>query len=87
MAKKRAVKRKATKTKRKATKTKRKATKTKRKATKAKRKTKKAFGGYSISFKNRDESLEQVFGGGNLAPSEMTKKLWKFIKSKRLANK
>ena len=66
---------------------KRKATKTKRKATKAKRKTKKAFGGYSISFKNRDESLEQVFGKGNLAPSEMTKKLWKFIKSKRLANK
>ena len=81
MAKKRAVKRKATKTKRKATKTKRKATKTKRKA------KKKAFGGYSISFKNRDESLEQVFGRGNLAPSEMTKKLWKFIKSKRLANK
>ncbi len=80
MAKKRAGKRKATKTKRKATKTKRKATKTKRKA-------KKAFGGYSISFKNRDESLEQVFGKGNLAPSEMTKKLWKFIKSKRLANK
>jgi len=80
MAKKRAVKRKATKTKRKAT-------KTKRKATKTKRKTKKAFGGYSISFKNRDESLEQVFGKGNLAPSEMTKKLWKFIKSKRLANK
>ena len=87
MAKKRAVKRKATKTKRKATKAKRKATKAKRKATKAKRKTKKAFGGYSISFKNRDESLEQVFGKGNLAPSEMTKKLWKFIKSKRLANK
>ena len=80
MAKKRAVKSKATKTKRKATKTKRKATKTKRKA-------KKAFGGYSISFKNRDESLEQVFGKGNLAPSEMTKKLWKFIKSKRLGNK
>jgi chromatin remodeling complex protein RSC6 len=87
MAKKRAVKRKATKTKRKATKTKRKATKTKRKATKTKRKATKAFGGYSISFKNRDESLEHVFGRGNLAPSEMTKKLWKFIKSKRLANK
>ena len=81
MAKKRAVKRKATKTKRKAT-------KTKRKATKAKRKTKKkAFGGYSISFKNREESLEQVFGKANVTPSEMTKKLWKFIKSKRLANK
>ena len=81
MAKKRAVKRKTKKTKRKTT-------KAKRKTTKAKRKTKKkAFGGYSISFKNRDESLEQVFGKGNIAPSEMTKKLWKFIKSKRLANK
>ena len=84
MAKKRAVKRK-TKSKRK-TKAKRKTT-AKRK-TNAKRKTKKkAFGGYSISFKNRDETLEQVFGKGNVTPSEMTKKLWKFIKSKRLANK
>jgi len=73
MAKKRAVKRKATKT--------------KRKATKTKRKTKKAFGGYSISFKNRDESLEQVFGKAGIAPSEMTKKLWKFIKNKRLGHK
>jgi len=73
MAKKRAVKRKATKT--------------KRKATKTKRKTKKAFGGYSISFKNRDESLELVFGKGNIAPSEMTKRLWKFIKRKRLGHK
>ena len=81
MAKKRAVKRKTKKTKRKTTKAKRKTTKPKRKT------KKKAFGGYSISFKNRDESLEQVFGKGNLAPSEMTKKLWKFIKSKRLANK
>ena len=94
MAKKRAAKRKArktkrkaTKTKRKATKTKRKATKTKRKATKTKRKAKKAFGGYSISFKNREESLEQVFGKANIAPSEMTKKLWKFIKKKRLGKK
>jgi hypothetical protein len=80
MAKKRAVKRKATKTKRKAT-------KTKRKATKTKRKTKKAFGGYSISFKNRDESLEQGFGKADIAPSEMTKRLWKFIKRKRLGHK
>ena len=81
MAKKRAVKRKTKKVKRKTT-------KAKRKTTKAKRKTKKkAFGGYSISFKNRDESLEQIFGKGNVTPSEMTKKLWKFIKSKRLANK
>ena len=73
MAKKRAVKRKATKT--------------KRKTTKTKRKTKKAFGGYSINFKNRDETLEQVFGKTGIAPSEMTKKLWKFIKNKRLGHK
>ena len=81
------VKRRVTKTRRKVTKTRRKATKTKRKASKTKRKTKKAFGGYSISFKNRDESLEQVFGKTNIAPSEMTKKLWKFIKNKKLGHK
>ena len=67
--------------------TKRKVTKAKRKTTKAKRKTKKAFGGYSINFKNRDETLEQVFGKTGIAPSEMTKKLWKFIKNKRLGHK
>jgi len=86
-----ATKRKTTKrktTKRKTTK--RKTTKrktTKRKTTKTKRKTTKAFGGYSISFKNRDETLEQVFGKAGIAPSEMTKKLWKFIKNKRLGHK
>jgi len=82
--KRKAIKRKTTK--RKATK--RKATKrkaTKRKATK--RKAKKAFGGYSISFKNRVESLEQIFGKADIPPSEMTKKLWKFIKNKRLGHK
>jgi hypothetical protein len=78
MVKKRPAKRKTTK---------RKTTKTKRKATKTKRKTKKAFGGYSISFKNRDETLEQVFGKAGIAPSEMTKKLWKFINNKRLGHK
>ena len=67
--------------------TKRKAIKTKRKTTKTKRKTKKAFGGYSVNFKNRDETLEQVFGKAGIAPSEMTKKLWKFIKNKRLGHK
>ena len=87
MAKKRTVKRKTKKTKRKTTKTKRKTTKTKRKTTKTKRKTKKAFGGYSISFKNRVESLEQFFGRADIPPSEMTKKLWNFIKKKRLGHK
>ena len=81
------AKRKTTKVKRKTTKVKRKTTKVKRKTTKVKRKTKKAFGGYSINFKNRDETLEQVFGKAGIAPSEMTKKLWKFIKNKRLGHK
>jgi hypothetical protein len=49
--------------------------------------SKKAFGGYSICFKGRKETVEQVFGSGKLAPSEMTKKLWHFIKGKHLAGK
>ena len=60
--------------------------KTTRKTT-TKRKAKKPFGGYAISFKDRQESLEQVFGKTNITPSEMTKKLWKFIKSRKLSNK
>lgn len=48
---------------------------------------KKPFGGYSISFKGRKETVEQVFGIAPLAPSAMTKKLWVFIKAKRLAGK
>ena len=52
-----------------------------------KSKTKKPFGGYTISFKNREETLEQVFGKDSIPPSQMTKKLWKFIKAKRLGHK
>lgn len=48
---------------------------------------KKAFGGYKVSFKGRTETVEQVFGKNDIAPSEMTKKLWVFIKSKKLAGK
>lgn len=48
---------------------------------------KKKFGGYYICFKGRKETLEQVFGSGKLGPAEMTKKLWKFIKEKKLAGK
>ncbi len=48
---------------------------------------KKPFGGYSISFKGRKETMEEVFGSGKLAPSEMTKKLWAFVKGKKLAGK
>ena len=59
----------------------------KQKTVKTKRKAKKAFRGYSISFKNINETLEQVFGKAGIVPSEMTKKLWKFIKNKRLGHK
>ena len=52
-----------------------------------KSKTKKPFGGYAINFKNRKETLEQVFGKADIPPSLMTKKLWKFVKAKRLGHK
>ena len=52
-----------------------------------KSKTKKPFGGYAINFKNRKETLEQVFGKTDIPPSQMTKKLWKFVKAKRLGHK
>ncbi len=48
---------------------------------------KKAFGGYQISFKGRTETVEDVFGDKPIAPSEMTKKLWAFVKSKKLSSK
>jgi hypothetical protein len=49
---------------------------------------KKPFGGYSISFKKvEDWPISKIFGTGNLAPSEMTKKLWIFVKKNRLSKK
>ena len=48
---------------------------------------KKPFGGYSICFKGCKDSMEKVFGTGRLPPSQMTKKLWQYIKRKRLAKK
>jgi len=81
-----AVKKKATKrrtTKKKATAKRR---TTKKKATKSKTK-KLLFGGYAINFAGRKETVEQVFGNKPIAPSEMTKKIWAFIKSKNLSNR
>ena len=77
-----AVKKKA-KTKKKAT-TKRKATK--KKATKSKTK-KLPFGGYAINFAGRKETVEQVFGNKPIAPSEMTKRIWIFVKANSLSNR
>jgi len=66
---------------------KRKTVSKKSKTVSKKSKTKKPFGGYTISFKNRKETLEQVFGKASIPPSQMTKKLWKFVKAKRLGHK
>lgn len=77
-----AVKKKTTKRK---TTTKRKAA-PKKKTTKSKAK-KPAFGGYAISFAGRKETAEQIFGKKPIAPSEMTKKIWAFVKSKSLSNR
>jgi len=48
---------------------------------------KKKFGGYSISFKGRKETMESVFGSGSIAPSEMTKKIWTYVKKHKLGGK
>lgn len=47
----------------------------------------KPFGGYAINFAGRTETVEQIFGTKPVTPSEMTKKIWIFIKSRHLANK
>jgi hypothetical protein len=50
-------------------------------------KKKAAFGGYSINFKGCKDSVEAVFGSKPIGPSEMTKKIWAYIKRKRLARR
>ena len=67
---------------------KKKTTSSSSKKTKTSTKTKKpAFGGYAINFAGRKETVEQVFGKKPIAPSEMTKKIWAFVKSKDLSNR
>lgn len=67
-----------------------------RRKTKAKKKSKskakskgkrKPFGGYAINFAGRQDTVEQVFGKKPVTPSEMTKKIWAFVKSRRLATR
>ena len=68
--------------------TKKKSTSSSGKKVKTPTKTKKAaFGGYSINFAGRKETVEEVFGKKPIAPSEMTKKIWAFVKSNDLSNK
>ncbi len=45
----------------------------------------KPFGGYTICFKGCDDSLESVFGSGAITPSEMTKKIWGYVKKNKLS--
>jgi hypothetical protein len=62
--------------------------KSKKRTTRSKSKSsKKPFGGYAISFSGRQETVEEVFGKGKITPSEMTKKIWKFVKAKRLSSR
>jgi hypothetical protein len=46
-----------------------------------------AFGGFSINFKGVNDSLASVFGETPIGPAEMTKKLWVFVKRKKLSGK
>ena len=46
-----------------------------------------AFGGYAINFNGCKETVEQVFGKSPIGPSEMTKKLWGYVKRRKLAKK
>ena len=48
---------------------------------------KKAFGGYQVCFKGCTQTLEQVFGTKPIAPSEMTKLCWAFVKKHNLSSK
>jgi chromatin remodeling complex protein RSC6 len=58
-----------------------------KKKTSAKKGTRKAFGGYTINFRGVDASLQQVFGNKAITPSEMTKKLWSYVKRHKLSGK
>jgi len=44
-----------------------------------------AFGGYTINFKGRTETVEAVFGNKPVSPSDMTKKIWAYVKKNKLA--
>ena len=46
-----------------------------------------AFGGYSINFKGCMDTVEEVFGKKPIAPSEMTKLIWAYVKKKKIAGK
>ncbi len=82
-----AAKKKATTKKKTTTKSTSKKSKTKAKSSSKSKSKKPAFGGYAINFAGRQETVEQVFGNKPIAPSEMTKKIWVFVKAKSLSNR
>ena len=82
-----AAKKKATTKKKTTTKSTSKKSKTKAKSSSRSKSKKPAFGGYAINFAGRQETVEQVFGNKPIAPSEMTKKIWVFVKAKSLSNR
>ncbi len=82
-----AAKKKATTKKKTTTKSNSKKSKTKAKSSSKSKSKKPAFGGYAINFAGRQETVEQVFGNKPIAPSEMTKKIWVFVKAKSLSNR
>lgn len=47
-------------------------------------KKKLAYGGYSINFKGCNDSLEKVMGSTPLKSSEMTRKIWAYVKKKQV---
>jgi len=47
-----------------------------------------AFGNYKINFSAvKEKTLGEVFGTEDTKPTEMTKKLWAFVKENRLGKK
>lgn len=45
------------------------------------------FGGYRVCFKGCTDTLEALFGSAPVPPSSMTKRLWEYVKRRRLAAK
>jgi hypothetical protein len=45
------------------------------------------FGGYEVCFKGQTETHEELFGSAPMPSSQMTKKLWEFVKRHKLATK
>ena len=49
---------------------------------------KKPFGGYTINFASvKGDSVSDIFGTSPITPSEMTKKVWVYVKKNKLSNK